>query len=97
MRRSCSGFLIHYLCDFPWHARLLTAPGTSSMAFGMAHGYRGVAGILGTVFLGAFLAVIFVVTGSLWRPIALHAILDLRVLFLLRPGDLTPLSAPSNA
>jgi membrane protease YdiL (CAAX protease family) len=63
----------------------------------MAHGYQGLAGILGTAFLGAFMAVIFIVTGSLWLPIALHAIIDLRVLFLLRPGDLTPLSAPSHA
>jgi len=91
------GFLIRYLSDFPWHAGLLIALGISSIAFGMAHGYQGLAGILGTAFLGAFMAVIFIVTGSLWLPIALHAIIDLRVLFLLRPGDLTPLSAPSHA
>src|ERR1700728_1530956 len=91
------GFLIRYLSDFPWHAGLLTALGISSIAFGMAHGYQGLAGILGTALLGAFMAVIFVVTGSLWLPIALHAIIDLRVLFLLRPGELIPLSTPSNA
>ncbi|HKM46607.1 MAG TPA: CPBP family intramembrane glutamic endopeptidase [Terriglobales bacterium] len=91
------GFLIRYLTDFPWHAGLLIALGISSIAFGMAHGYQGLTGILGTAFLGAFMAVIFVVTGSLWLPIALHAIIDLRVLFLLRPGDLMPLAASSNA
>jgi membrane protease YdiL (CAAX protease family) len=91
------GFLIRYLCDFPWHAGLLAALGISSIAFGMAHGYQGLAGILGTALLGAFMALIFVVTGSLWLPIALHAIIDLRVLFLLRPGELIPLSTPSNA
>jgi membrane protease YdiL (CAAX protease family) len=91
------GFLIRYLSDFPWHAGLLTALGISSIAFGMAHGYQGLTGILGTALLGAFMAVIFVVTGSLWLPIALHAIIDLRVLFLLRSGELTPLSTPSDA
>jgi uncharacterized protein len=63
----------------------------------MAHGYQGLAGILGTALLGAFMAVIFLVTVSLWLPIALHAMIDLRILFLLRPGEPAPLSTPSNA
>jgi uncharacterized protein len=83
------GFLIRYLSDSPWHAGLWLALGISSIAFGMAHSYQGWTGILGTAALGALMAVIFVVTGSLWLPIALHAILDLRVLFLLRPEDPT--------
>jgi membrane protease YdiL (CAAX protease family) len=34
------------------------------------------------------MAVIFLSTGSLWMPMALHAILDLRILFLLRGEEL---------
>jgi membrane protease YdiL (CAAX protease family) len=82
------GFLIRYLSDSPWHTGLWIALGISSIAFGMAHGYQGLTGILGTALLGALMAVIFVVTGNLWVPIALHALIDLRVLFLLRPGEL---------
>jgi uncharacterized protein len=83
------GFLIRYLSDAPWHTRLWIALGISSIAFGMAHGYQGVSGILGTAVIGAVMAVVFVVTGSLWLPMALHALIDLRILFLLRPGELT--------
>jgi len=32
--------------------------------------------------------VIFIVTGTLWLPMALHAVIDLRILFLLRTGEL---------
>ena len=38
--------------------------------------------------LGAVMAVIFFATGSLWLPMALHAMIDLRLLLLLGPGDL---------
>jgi membrane protease YdiL (CAAX protease family) len=34
------------------------------------------------------MAVIFLANGSLWLPMALHAIIDLRILLLFRPGDL---------
>ncbi|MGA7896348.1 MAG: CPBP family intramembrane glutamic endopeptidase [Candidatus Sulfotelmatobacter sp.] len=83
------GFLIRYLSDSPWHTGLWIALGISSIAFGMAHSYQGVSGIIGTALLGAVMAVLFVATGSLWLPMALHAVLDLRILFLLRPGELT--------
>jgi len=38
--------------------------------------------------VGAVMGVILLATGSLWLPMALHALIDLRVLFLLRPGEL---------
>jgi uncharacterized protein len=82
------GFLIRYFADFPWHKEIWMAIAISSLAFGLAHGYQGVTGIIGTAVVGALMAIVFFVTGSLWLPIALHAVLDLRVLFLLRPGEL---------
>jgi membrane protease YdiL (CAAX protease family) len=54
----------------------------------MAHGYQGLSGIIGTAIIGGVLALVFVVSGNLWLPIALHVATDLRVLFLLRPGEL---------
>ncbi|MGO8793504.1 MAG: lysostaphin resistance A-like protein [Candidatus Sulfotelmatobacter sp.] len=82
------GFLIRYLSDSPWHTGTWYALGVSSLAFGMAHGYQGVKGIAGTAIIGAVMAVIFIMTGSLWMPMALHAAFDLRVLLLFRPSDL---------
>jgi len=82
------GFLIRYLSNGPWHAGLWIALAIASISFGLAHGYQGLSGIIGTALLGAVMAVIFLSTGSLWLPMVLHAIIDLRVLLLLRPGDL---------
>jgi uncharacterized protein len=82
------GFLIRYLSDSPWHAGIVAATAIASVAFGLGHGYQGLPGIIGTASVGAVMAVIFLSSGSLWLPMALHAIIDLRILFLLRPGDL---------
>ena len=82
------GFLIRYLSDGPWHFGIWIALAIASISFGLGHGYQGLSGIIGTGVLGALIAVIFLATGSLWLPMALHAIIDLRVLLLLRPGDL---------
>ena len=82
------GFLIRYLSNGPWHAGLWIALAIASISFGLGHGYQGLSGIIGTALIGAVMAVIFLTSGSLWLPIALHAIIDLRILLLLRPGDL---------
>jgi membrane protease YdiL (CAAX protease family) len=82
------GFLIRYLSDGPWHAGLWIALAVASVSFGLGHGYQGLPGIIGTTLVGGVMAVIFLASGSLWLPMALHAIIDLRLLLLLRPGDL---------
>jgi uncharacterized protein len=82
------GFLIRYLSNGPWHAGLWIALAIASISFGLAHGYQGLSGIIGTALLGAVMAVLFLASGSLWLPMSLHAIIDLRLLLLLRPGDL---------
>jgi len=82
------GFLIRYLSNGPWHAGLWIALAIASVSFGLGHGYQGLSGIIATALLGAVMAAIFLATGSLWLPMALHAIIDLRILLLLRPGDL---------
>jgi membrane protease YdiL (CAAX protease family) len=82
------GFLIRYLSEAPWHAGIWIAVAIASVSFGLGHGYQGLSGIIGTGLLGAVMALIFLATGSLWLPMALHAMIDLRVLLLLRPGDL---------
>lgn len=51
-------------------------------AFGVAHVYQGVAGVIGTGVLGAILGLLVVTTGSLLPSVVLHVLIDLRVLLL---------------
>jgi CAAX protease family protein len=53
-----------------------------AVAFGLAHAYQRLAGMLVTGILGACLAVLYLGTGSLLLPVAFHALVDLRVLVL---------------
>lgn len=68
------GFLIWYL--------MMWLPGTaavllSAIVFGMAHLYLGWGvGVLRVTMVGVVLGVAYLVTGTLWVPIAIHAIVD---------------------
>jgi membrane protease YdiL (CAAX protease family) len=59
-----------------------------ALAFGLAHAYQGVAGIVTTGVLGGVMAGLYLGTGSLLLPIVLHALIDLR--FLLVPTSALP-------
>jgi membrane protease YdiL (CAAX protease family) len=54
----------------------------AAVAFGLAHAYQGPAGIVGTGVLGGGMAVMYLQTGSLLLPVVLHALIDLRFLFV---------------
>ncbi|MDB4950568.1 MAG: hypothetical protein JWM27_3217 [Gemmatimonadetes bacterium] len=87
------GFLIRYFGSLPFvHVGLAGAVLLSAAIFGMDHGYQGWKGILGTFVLALVMTALFFVTGSLWVPIVVHALLDLRVLLILprKPADATP-------
>ena len=60
----------------------------AAVAFGLAHAYQGVAGIVTTGVLGGVMAAVYLQTGSLLLPILLHVIIDLR--FLLVPARVLP-------
>ena len=49
----------------------------AALLFGMAHAYQGSRGVLQTGLVGLGLAVLYVLSGSLWLPMALHAFVDL--------------------
>ncbi len=69
------GFLPLYLLTWlpaPW-AWLVAV-----LAFGLGHAYQGPRGILKTGIVGAILAGITVLTGSLWIAIALHVLMDVQ-------------------
>ena len=55
----------------------------SVLLFGALHLYQGAAGVIGTTVVGAVMMSIYVVTGSIVVPIALHALFDLRSLVLI--------------
>lgn len=81
------GYLIPY-CRFwlpEWPALVVAA-----LLFGLAHIYQGAAGTLMTAFLGLAFGFIYVETGSLALPIALHAVVDISAMvtawLVLRPG-----------
>lgn len=59
-----------------------------ALAFGLAHAYQGVAGIVTTGVLGGVMAGLYLGTGSLLLPVVLHALIDLR--FLLVPKSALP-------
>ena len=61
-------------------------------AFGLAHLYQGRMGVTLTGLLGAYFAWITISTGSLIPVMLLHALLDLRILWL--PLDAVPVPSP---
>jgi uncharacterized protein len=78
------GFLIHYFRELPVSIGLIGALILSSCVFGFAHLYQGAVGIVQTTILGAIFGLIFIVTGSLLLPMILHALIDLRILLILK-------------
>jgi membrane protease YdiL (CAAX protease family) len=85
------GFMLHYLHVFPWMLNLTLALLISSVIFGIHHLYQGASGVAGTAIFGTFFGLLFLLTGNLLLPIILHAVIDLRLLVILR----TPAGAPA--
>ena len=81
------GFLIHYLFAAPFHIGLAAAVSASSVIFGAPHLYQGVAGAMSAAILGFIFSAIFLMTGTLLVPMVLHALIDLRILLILRPTE----------
>jgi membrane protease YdiL (CAAX protease family) len=68
------GYLVWYFSHaLPWWAAGLVA----ALAFGLGHTYQGVRGVAVTTLLGAFLAAVYFVSGSLYAPMLIHALMDL--------------------
>lgn len=57
---------------------------TAALVFGLMHVYQGVFGVLMTMVLGCILTAIYLVTGSIWVAIAIHAGIDVMGL-VVRP------------
>ena len=68
------GFLFWYLGHIMplWAAALV-----SSIGFGVAHIYQGVSNVPKVIVVGVVFSGLFLLTGSLWLPMLLHAIFDI--------------------
>ena len=55
---------------------LFAGTAVAVVAFGLAHAYQGVNGIIRTGLIGLFMALVYRATGSLLAPIAAHALID---------------------
>ncbi len=73
------GFLIWYLSLLiPQVAAWIIA----ALLFGMAHAYQGTRGVGQTAAIGLGMVLLYVLSGSLWVPMLVHAFVDLNVGFL---------------
>ena len=68
------GYLIWYLGHW---LPLTLAVAASAILFGVGHFYQGPRGMILTACVGAFLAAVYLVSGSLFAPMAFHALMDL--------------------
>ena len=68
------GYLIWYLAAF---MPLLAAASLSAIGFGAAHAYQGIANLPRITFVGFALAALYLLCGSLWLPMILHAAVDI--------------------
>lgn len=78
------GFLLAWLAAWvsPWLALLPAA-----LAFGAGHFYQGARGAGQAVALGLGLGVLYLASGVLWVPIAMHILMDVHGMLLARALD----------
>lgn len=55
----------------------------ATLLFGLLHAYQGPTGVLASTVVGAIFVYLYLVTGSILVPIALHALFDLRSMVLI--------------
>ncbi len=67
------GFMIWYLAHW---IGLFQAAGVAALVFGVGHLYQGWRGILTTGAAGAFLGAVYILSGSLYAGMVLHALMD---------------------
>jgi membrane protease YdiL (CAAX protease family) len=59
--------------------------GIAALLFGLTHAYQGWVGVVASGIVGLVMTALYLGTGQLWVPIAVHAFIDINTL-LLRPA-----------
>jgi uncharacterized protein len=68
------GYLIAYFTAFvDWWP----AAGLAAIAFALAHAYQGATGVLKTGAVGVIMGTLYLLSGSIWGPMLLHAMVDI--------------------
>jgi uncharacterized protein len=91
------GFLLYYLGVYLPHINTLERVLLISLFFGLAHIYQGWVRAAGAGTLGLVLAGLYLLTGSLFLPMAIHAVLDLRALLIFPPDASPAMAVESHA
>jgi uncharacterized protein len=91
------GFLLYYLSVYLPHVNTPERVLLISLFFGVAHIYQGRVGAAGAGTFGLVLAGLYLLTGSLFLPMAIHAVLDMRVLLIFPPDAAPAIVAESHA
>jgi len=68
------GFMIWYLAQI---MPLWAAAVVSALGFGLAHAYQGAGNLPRVTLVGAAFVALYLLTGSLWLPMVLHAAVDI--------------------
>jgi membrane protease YdiL (CAAX protease family) len=76
------GFLPAYLVHIFPHVNLFFAVLIAAVLFGIGHVYQKLTGVLGTGALGLVFGLLYFFTGSLFLPMIVHALFDMRLMFL---------------
>jgi membrane protease YdiL (CAAX protease family) len=79
------GFLIRFLHEGAPALPLALALAVAAIPFALGHIYQGVSGVIKTGLAGLIFGLLFLLSGSLIPGIILHALVDLQVVYVLRP------------
>jgi membrane protease YdiL (CAAX protease family) len=79
------GFLIHFLHAGVFVLPIAAALIVSSLLFGLGHVYQGPKGALNATIAGFAFGLLFLLSGSLVPCIVLHALVDLQMIYVVRP------------
>lgn len=90
------GFLIRYLTVLLPGLGGTGAVLVAALVFALAHTYQGAWGAVATAVMAVGLTALFVASHSLWLPILVHVLIDLRVLLLWRGDPRVRTSAPDG-
>lgn len=76
------GFMPAYLVNIFPHVNLLFAIIIAAALFGIGHVYQKLTGVLGTGIMGLLFGLLYFFTGSLFLPMIVHALFDMRLLLI---------------